>query len=203
MSSSRTCQQVDGPRSCSSWRSHIVQNVSTTSKRLNSFRPLHMDQEQPIGYGDVFPGVQGAGKGAPRVSPWQTLKGGSAVRLQSAAARNELAGHVGHGHVNRVNRVNRVIAEKGVGIVEKAPRPPYYRSILFCMCWGGRGCHSALIQIKEEWGVSQAAGPLMREKPVDWIDAAEMRARGLYETPYRAAARKEHVFRYIIISSEI
>lgn len=87
---------------------------------------VKMSQEQAISYGDVFPGVQGElakaavapgdaalMQSAESIATGQTLKGGPAATMQSAAARNELSGHVGHG------QVGRVIAEKGVGVVEK------------------------------------------------------------------------------------
>ncbi|CAN6724792.1 unnamed protein product [Malus baccata var. baccata] len=72
------------------------------------------DQKEPVKYGDVFPGVQGAELAEKVVTPkdaaimqaaenavlGHTLKGGAASIMQSAATENEKAGVVGSSDVN-------------------------------------------------------------------------------------------------------
>ncbi|CAA6667182.1 unnamed protein product [Spirodela intermedia] len=129
---------------------------------------------------------------AENIATGKTLKGGPAAVMQSAAARNERTGHVGHG------QVSGFVSEQGVGVVEtNVPGRHTVTETIGDQTVGGyemptplaSGCPAEVLGSgKLTIGEALEAAALSEgEKLVDRSDAAaiqaaEMRATGLNET---------------------
>ncbi|KAM1095701.1 hypothetical protein FF1_010538 [Malus domestica] len=114
------------------------------------------DQKEPVTYGDVFPGVQGAQLADKVVTPkdaamiqaaenavlGQTVKGGAAAIIQSAATQNEKAAVVGS------SDVKADVGGDGGGVSVKEADLPGRRILTESI--GGQGSDSNQMQVDHE-----------------------------------------------------